>query len=285
MANEDETLEEEYDEYEEYDEDEEDEEGGLSGFSVLVIGLVMFGAFAAITWIAYQQGIKRGENTRVAQTPYVAADPEPMKIRNANNEAPSIDREVYDVFDSNDDEPVTVLAEGPEEPIARSSEDPIGALAANLGDETFSSVEDTIVETAQEVQGEVNDRIADLREEDATVFQTPTPVEEPVAPATEPTPVNAPITPAAASNALAGSHVVQVGAFRSEADAQAQWARMQAKLGSFADGKTIDIQRADLGDRGIYHRLRIGPFSSSDDAKTYCSGLKERGQDCLIKGI
>jgi len=45
------------------------------------------------------------------------------------------------------------------------------------------------------------------------------------------------------------------------------------------------VETADLGDRGVYHRLRVGPFASSDAAKTYCEGLKERGQDCLIKGL
>ena len=79
--------------------------------------------------------------------------------------------------------------------------------------------------------------------------------------------------------------MVQVGAFRSNDEAMAQWGRMQTKLGDFLNGKSPDVERADLGDRGVYHRLRIGPFSSSDAAKTYCADLKERGQDCLIKSL
>ena len=79
--------------------------------------------------------------------------------------------------------------------------------------------------------------------------------------------------------------MVQVGAFRSDAEAQAFFARMQSKMGDHLEGKSFDIERADLGERGVYHRLRLGPFASADAAKQYCTELKNRGQDCLIKGI
>ena len=274
MTNADDTYEDEYSEYDEFD---DDGEGGLSGFSVLVIGLVMLGAFVAITGIAYQQGIKRGENNG---TPYVAADPEPIKIESADTSEPVDDREVYDVFDGEDDETPTILAEGPEEPVDRDSNDPIASIAAGA------------TEVSEDVVDEVNDRIASIAEEDASALNNDASDDndpEPVA-ATEPTPVStAPVDTRpivrTATEALSGSHVVQVGAFRSDAEAKAQWGRMQSRLGDYLDGKSFDVEAADLGDRGVYHRLRIGPFSSSDAAKDYCTGLKERGQDCLIKGV
>lgn len=271
MTNADETFEEEYSEYDEFD---DEEEGGLSGFSVLVIGLVMFGAFIAITWIAYHQGLKRGENG--VGTPYVAADPEPIKIESADARAPVEDREVYDVFDGETSEPATVLAEGPEEPVDRGGEDPIAAIAAGA-----SAIEQTDPDVSEQAEA----RIADLEVEDASAFdETSAAVEAGATPApvtaTEPTPVR---TAAVDAAALSGSHLVQVGAFRSDAEARAQWSRIQTKLGDFVAGKSIDVETADLGDRGVYHRLRLGPFASADAAKEYCAGLKERGQDCLIK--
>jgi cell division septation protein DedD len=273
MTNADETYEDDYSEYDEFD---DGDDGGLSGFSVLLIGLVMFGAFLAITWIAYHQGIKRGEDG-AGETPYVAADPEPIKIETADNGAPAADREVYDVFDGDNADPATVLAEGPEEPVERGAEDPIAALAADAGDD--------LAETSQAVE----DRIASLAEEDAGAFDADPGLEvpDPVA-AAAPIEVAAtpePGTPSRARGALSGGYVVQVGAFRSDDEARGQWARMQSKLGDFVAGKSIDVETADLGDRGVYHRLRVGPFSSSDEAKQYCAGLKERGQDCLIKSI
>ena len=276
MTNANETFEEEYEDYDAFD--DEDEERGLSGFAVLIMGLVMIGAFFSVVWIAYQQGIKTGQSGLGAETPFVAADPEPIKIETAAAEgAPAQDREVYDAFDGDRGEPVAVLAEGPEEPVSRDSEDPIASIAAvTQGDEALNA--------------EVENRIASLAEEDAALLSDE-PEPAPARPAaTPPTRASAPApqpqTPSVRTDgALSGSHVVQVGAFRSDAEAMAQWSRLQSRLGDYLNGKTQDVERADLGERGVYHRLRIGPFRSSEDANTYCAGLKERGQDCLVRSI
>ena len=275
MANASETVD---DEYEEYDEFDEDDERGLSGFSVLVIGLVMIGAFVSVVWIAYQQGIKTGAGGLGGETPYVAADPEPIKIETADNEAPVEDREVYDVFDGEDEEQVTVLAEGPEEPVTRDVEDTIGSIAAEAEDAAAVASE------------EVEDRLASLQQEDAAALGGSDNEEEEADPVPATTPTAASVTSpaettASSGNALSGTHVVQVGAFRSNEEAVAQWNRMAGRLGDYLDGKARDVERADLGDRGVYYRLRIGPFGSSDAASAYCAGLKERGQDCLPKRI
>lgn len=273
MTNASETID---DEYEEYDEFDEDDERGLSGFSVLVIGLVMIGAFVSVVWIAYQQGIKTGAVG--VETPYVAADPEPIKIETADSEEPVTDREVYDVFDGDNEAPVTVLAEGPEEPVARDVEDTIGSIAAEA--------EDAAVAASDEVE----DRLASLQQEDAAALDNAASEESDPEPVGATTPIAVSVSTGATAvaniaSALSGTHVVQVGAFRSDDEAIAQWNRMETRLDGYLDGKARDIERADLGDRGVYHRLRIGPFSSSQAASAYCTGLKERGQDCLIKAI
>ncbi len=42
-----------------------------------------------------------------------------------------------------------------------------------------------------------------------------------------------------------------------------------------------DIQPVNLGERGVWHRLRIVPFSDSDAADGVCAILKARGADCF----
>ncbi len=281
MANaaQDEAYEEDYQEYDEFDDEEDDR--GLSGFAVLIMGIVMIGAFVSVVWIAYKQGMKVGRDGGAVETPYVAADPDPIKIETAEDGTPvAEDREVYDALDGDGGEPVTTLAEGPEEPVDRSAEDAIGALSAEAE------------AAATDMNDEVEDRLADLEAQDAQVLDNAPAEEEPVDDAPETVSVaQAPASTSASSsgsgsvNAGGGTHVVQVGAFRSNDEAMAQWGRMEGKLGDYLSGKGPDVERADLGDRGIYYRLRVGPFSSSDDAKTYCAGLKDRGQDCLVKGL
>lgn len=269
-----ETFEDEYEEYDEFEEEEE-EDRGLSGLVVLLMGVVMLGAFASIVWIAYQQGIKNGVADR--DIPTVVADPDPVKIENQVADAgKAADRPVYDQFDGAADDEVEVLAQEPEEPVARDSEDPIAAIA----DENAAPDEEVVDDA-------VADRIAKLAAADAATEETaPAPSESkpavtPTLAKTEPASVTA--SASGSIDALVGSHLVQVGAFRSEEEASGMWNRMTAKLGDYLNGKAPDIERADLGDKGVYHRLRIGPFASSDAAKTYCEGLKSRGQDCLVK--
>lgn len=280
------SFDEELEELEDFDDDGGDEERGLSGLVVLLMGVVMLGALASVVWIAYKQGIRNGQAQGGA--PYVSADPEPLKIENKIADAANGgDLAVYDRLGGQTTEPVDVIASGPEEPVARNTEDPIGAIAATAGTPT-GLADDAVA-----------DRIAALAEADEALASSGTtapaasaPKPE-TAPATSPTAASAAPTPAASTpkptvsyrsgGALVGTHLVQIGAFRSEAEADGQWTRLQGKLGTYLDGKSEDIERADLGDKGVYYRLLIGPFPSSDDAKTYCAGLKERGTDCLIK--
>lgn len=266
----------EIDELEDFDDEDGEDERGLSGLVVLLMGIVMLGALASVVWIAYQYGVRTGEERNGA--PYVTADPEPIKIENqVADAAGASDREVYDAVTGTETEPVEVIAAGPEEPVVRDSVDPIGAIAAGEG-----AADDAVA-----------DRIAELARADETLAKEPpvvveAPKADPKPAATTPTPASvaakpAPAVAAAGGDALSGSHLVQVGAFRSQGEADGQWAKMQGKLGAFLDGKAKDVEVADLGSKGTFYRLRVGPFASADDAKTYCAGLKERGTDCLIK--
>jgi cell division protein FtsN len=174
-----------------------------------------------------------------------------------------------------------VIAAGPEEPVARTSDDPIGAIASTATPAAEQDADDAVA-----------DRIAALAAADKAAAVEPTPEIKP-----EPTPATAPTKASAtptedstkptvsfrSGGALTGTHLVQIGAFKSQEEADGQWAKLQGKLGGYLDGKSNDVERADLGDKGVYYRLRVGPFASSGDAKTYCAGLKERGTDCLIK--
>lgn len=290
------TLEEQ--DFEEFQDDEEDEKG-LSGLVVLAMGIVMLMAFSSIVLIAYQQGLKN-RRLDASNLPVIGADPSPtpVKIETKPAETQGNDRVIYDRIDGNT-APVETLAERAEEPVARDANDPIASIAREAA---------AIPAHAEDA---VADRIEQLAKQDAqtlgvnTIKQDAAPVAaaaaapihaQPIQPATAPTqakaePKAAPkpqtvavATPAPASGgARSGSHLAQVGAFGSEAEAKGVWSKMQSKHGAFVAGKSTDIERADLGPKGVFYRLRLGPFASSADAKTFCEGLKSRGQDCLVK--
>lgn len=63
----------------------------------------------------------------------------------------------------------------------------------------------------------------------------------------------------------------------SRIDALKQFADMQQKYGTILSNKTPDIQEADLGAKGTYHRLLVGPPGSRDSASSVCTQLKAEG--------
>ncbi len=62
-----------------------------------------------------------------------------------------------------------------------------------------------------------------------------------------------------------------------------KFADMREKYGSVLQNKTPDVQEANLGARGTYHRLVVGPPGSRAQASTLCSDLKAAGyKDCWV---
>lgn len=73
--------------------------------------------------------------------------------------------------------------------------------------------------------------------------------------------------PQAASDAE-GRFVVQVGSFRASADARALKERLVQK------GFAAFIEQADLGEKGVWHRVRVGPFAEAESARSTVDLLK-----------
>jgi SPOR domain len=69
----------------------------------------------------------------------------------------------------------------------------------------------------------------------------------------------------------------------SRIDALKRFADMQQKYGNVLGGKTPDVAEANLGAKGAYHRLVVGPPGSREQASTVCSQLKSQGYaDCWV---
>jgi cell division septation protein DedD len=88
---------------------------------------------------------------------------------------------------------------------------------------------------------------------------------------------------AAAAPAAATKYVVQVGSKKSQTDALAGFADMQQKYPKLLANYRPMVQKADLGAKGVWYRLRIGPIVDKTAATKLCSQLKSQGlPDCLV---
>jgi cell division protein FtsN len=75
---------------------------------------------------------------------------------------------------------------------------------------------------------------------------------------------------------------LQIGAYKSQADANTAWTIYKGKHASLLAGYSPDIQQADLGEKGTWYRLRIAGFSSKDVASALCDRLKADGGGCFL---
>lgn len=78
-----------------------------------------------------------------------------------------------------------------------------------------------------------------------------------------------------------GGVLVQVSAQRSEEAAASAYRGLQQRYPSILGSFQPTIVRADLGERGVYYRVRVGPFSSGD-ATRLCEDLKAAGGECIL---
>lgn len=86
------------------------------------------------------------------------------------------------------------------------------------------------------------------------------------------------------AQAAGGAYVVQVSAQRTEAEAQSSYASLQAKYPSVLAGRTANIKRVDLGDKGgVFYRAQVGSFGTSEQAATFCNNLRDLGGQCIVQ--
>ena len=77
---------------------------------------------------------------------------------------------------------------------------------------------------------------------------------------------------------------IQLGAYKdSPRDIAVQaWSRIQLKHEEVIGNLEPVIIEADLGSKGVYQRLRTGPFATTANAKSVCMQLRSRNQPCYV---
>ncbi|PHR63028.1 MAG: hypothetical protein COA47_01670 [Robiginitomaculum sp.] len=80
-------------------------------------------------------------------------------------------------------------------------------------------------------------------------------------------------------NARSLFFALQVGSYRSAERAFAGWDELQRQA-SELHGLTPRIEQVNLGERGIFYRLKAGPLHSSGEVDAKCQALKARNIGC-----
>jgi hypothetical protein len=82
---------------------------------------------------------------------------------------------------------------------------------------------------------------------------------------------------AAAPATTSSGYVAVLSSRKSHMDALKSFADIQQKYTSVLQGRTPDVREADLGEKGVWYRVVVGPPGSRDSANSVCSQLKSQG--------
>jgi len=86
-----------------------------------------------------------------------------------------------------------------------------------------------------------------------------------------------------AGQSIASAYVVQLGSFRTAEEAEAHWSQLQSN--PMLASRPHQLEKADLGQKGTWHRLVIAGGSDRKPAAALCGQLTAMGQPCLVRRI
>lgn len=75
---------------------------------------------------------------------------------------------------------------------------------------------------------------------------------------------------------------LQIGSYPTQELAESAFRRFRLTHGDLAGVFLPDIKKAELGTKGVWYRLRIGPFAGMSAAAEACEKMKKEGVTCLI---
>jgi hypothetical protein len=101
--------------------------------------------------------------------------------------------------------------------------------------------------------------------------------------AAPPAPAKPAAQAAAPESAAGGRYSVQLGAFSTQAKAQSQWQRLNARFGSKLHGTESDIEQGKNAKGRRIYRLKAKPLTEAR-ARALCAALRKHGQACVVAG-
>ena len=275
-----------------------------------MLALVVLCAFAGVVWLAYTQGVARGRS----ETPVLAAAGGPEKVAPQNPGGAAVPYQGFKIYeqpappdDQADAAPPTPSQQAAK-PEAQQAAAPPPAKpvpaptvtapppAEKTAAATPPAAKPAPVQAAPPPAAKPAPAKASpppaMKQAATTATATGAPRTLPgVGPGVGPGAASAP--PAAAPKAAAaapapkpaaasGAYVLQIGAYTSQADADAAWKAYKAKHAALLTGYGPDVQKADLGEKGTWYRLRVAGFADKDVASGVCDRLKADGGACFL---
>jgi hypothetical protein len=284
-------------------EEEDDIEGSRLPL-LIVLALLVLAMFGGVVWLAYTQGVARGRG----ETPVLTAAGGPERVappQAGGSNVPYQGFKIYEQPAPSDDSADTSPAAAPPSS-APTAPKPAPAQVAAPAPPKAAAAPPAKAAPAPppKVASAPPKSVAALIQQANSIPDAPKPVPaapKPVpaikSPAMKPAaaPVSGPATgaprqlaaavpqaPASLPSAAGSAYLLQIGAYKSQADAEGAWKTYKARHAALLSGYSDNIQQVDLGERGTWYRLRIGGLSDREVATALCDRLKADGGACIL---
>ena len=296
-----------------FDDSDEDEDVEGSRLPLLIVlALLVLAMFAGFVWLAYSEGVARGRG----EAPVITADAGPARVAPSNPGGAATPYQGFKVYEQPappDDDTTQTAAQNkpapaqtqptpqakPATPPAAGTPVASAPAASSRAEPPKAAAASTPAPSVAPAPTKMAAAAPPPKPAPAKPATPPVQSAQPVGPATAPPrslngatatastaapakSVPAPPVPVSAKAAAGGSVVLQIGAYKSQADANTAWATYKTKHSALLDGYSPDIQQADLGEKGTWYRLRIAGFPSKDVATGLCDRLKADGGNCFL---
>jgi hypothetical protein len=221
----------------------------------IAAALAVMALFAGGLWFAYHEGSRNGGGGRAV--PLIRAEARPMMVRPAAPGGLKIPDRNMLIFDPGK-QLVEHLLPPPEQPMARPTAASPAAAMVSGAPNSASPAAVTAPPAAP----------ADDRR-NASPARNPVTAEPPAG-------GHGPLSEHAAGVRL------QLGSVRSAEAARLEWERMRHKNPDLLGALSASAVRADLGDKGVYYRIRTAPVGDLAAADRICKELRQRKLGCII---
>ncbi len=291
--------------------------GGSRGPMILVLAIGVLLVFGVVVYNAYRQGVRQGGDgsalPQIASEGAFKSTPADPGGRASEN----VDKQVLGQVEgrARNDEDITpaIVREEPVpmgiETVAANEDQVAGGLASKPPRDPFDdpfAASDQARRQPQsrpqpqptgtdpvDLQGrlqaaaraqEGGSDIPDAPRQVASVSKTPAPKPSSTFQARPtPAPTLAPATPVKTAPPTSGGiYVVQLASVRSSEAAEVEWAKASSRAPSLVPKAQKNITTVDLGDKGVWHRVRAGSFDSRAAAAAFCDAYKAAGGDCFV---
>lgn len=262
-------------------------------FLSVFIALAVFGGFFWLAWYAYKAGTS---TTAPTEVPLVTADDEPFRVKPEDPGGmviPHQDKTVYEAIarQPNDGKPkqekLLPLAEEPVKADSLTSEEQLRASRQQIMEEVRQGERKVEVLTNVPHPAPEPEMVLNTVPEESAIpkevlEKAAEPVKEApvISPKVEPVKAKEPVT--AVAKASASGQRVQLGAFKTKKEADETWLKIRRQHTEVVGSYGYDVEKADLGAKGVFYRLQIVGLKDTTEAQNMCKKLSARQQGCFV---